>query len=77
VDAFFDELLGVRLPPTWVAELEVAGENSGVKMRGCGLVTINPPWQLDREITQWLPYLAQCLAQGPGATASLRWLVPE
>lgn len=77
VDAFFDELLGVRLPPTWVAELEVAGENSGVKMRGCGLVTINPPWQLDREIEQWLPNLAQCLAQGPGATASLRWLVPE
>ena len=77
VDAFFEELGALPLPPTWVAELTVAGEASALKMKGCGLVVLNPPWQLDRDVNSWLPGLATCLAQEPGGGATLRWLVPE
>ncbi len=77
LDAFFDELATLNLPPTWFAELAVAGEASGPKMRGCGVVVVNPPWQLDLEVQPWLPVAAKWLAQAPGATAHLRWLVPE
>ena len=77
VDAFFAELVALRPPPTWSAELTVVGPTSPVKMKGCGLVVINPPWQIDRELSPLLPWLASVLAQSPGGTADLRWLVPE
>jgi 23S rRNA (adenine2030-N6)-methyltransferase len=46
-------------------------------MRGCGLVVINPPWQIDRTIEPMLPFLVERLAQAPGGQSHLRWLVPE
>jgi 23S rRNA (adenine2030-N6)-methyltransferase len=76
-DDFFAELLALKLPPTLALELAIAGEGSGLKMRGCGLVVVNPPWQFDREVEQLLPALAELLAQAPGADATMHWLVPE
>jgi 23S rRNA (adenine2030-N6)-methyltransferase len=77
VDAFFAELLALAPPPTLVAELTVAGEGSALKMKGCGLVIINPPWQFDRAAGTLLDFLAVVLAQSPGGTARISWLVPE
>jgi 23S rRNA (adenine2030-N6)-methyltransferase len=77
VEAFFAELDALKLPPTLALELAVAGEASGLKMRGCGLVIVNPPWQFDRAAEDFLPSLAELLAQAPGAGAVIRWLVPE
>lgn len=76
-DAFLDEIVAMGPPPTWTAELTVAGPRSTLKMKGCGLVVVNPPWQVDREIAPLLPFLAHVLAQEPGGEAGLRWLVPE
>lgn len=76
-DAFLDGLVALRPPPTWTAELSVFGPDSPVKMKGCGLVVINPPWQTDRTAAELVPWLADVLAQGPGASAGLHWLVPE
>ena len=47
------------------------------KMKGCGLVVINPPWQFDREAEAVLGFLAAALAQAPGGAVTVRWLVPE
>lgn len=77
VDDFFAEPLALKLPPTLALELAIAGEGSGLKMRGCGLVVVNPPWQFDREAEMFLPALAKILAQAPGADATMNWLVPE
>jgi 23S rRNA (adenine2030-N6)-methyltransferase len=77
VDDFFAELLALELPPTLALELAIAGEGSGLKMRGCGLVVVNPPWQFDREVEMFLPALAELLAQSPGADTTMHWLVPE
>lgn len=77
VDAFADRLRALALPPTAVFELAVAGEGAGLKMRGCGLVVVNPPWQFEAEVTPALLELVPLLAQGPGATAACHWLVPE
>ncbi|MFA5265481.1 MAG: 23S rRNA (adenine(2030)-N(6))-methyltransferase RlmJ, partial [Opitutaceae bacterium] len=77
VDAFFERLQTLSLPPSWVAEVAIAGEYYGLKMRGCGLVVLNPPWQLDTEIKPWLGALASRLAQTKGAEARLAWLVHE
>lgn len=77
VDAFFDGLLALKLPPTLFLELMVADEDSALKMKGCGLVVLNPPWQFDREAGPMLAWLAEALAQERGAGARVRWLVPE
>jgi 23S rRNA (adenine2030-N6)-methyltransferase len=77
LDAFAEELLALRPPPTLVAELEIAGPGEGLRMRGCGLVIINPPWQFEQEARPVLEWMARELAQGPGARFTLRWIVPE
>lgn len=77
VNAFYSELLALKLPPTLELELTIAGERSLRKMKGCGLVVINPPWQFEREARAMLEWLAEALAQEPGGSAWLRWLVPE
>jgi 23S rRNA (adenine2030-N6)-methyltransferase len=77
VDDFFAELLALKLPPTLMLELAIAGEGRGLKMRGCGLAVVNPPWQFDRVVEKFLPALAELLAQAPGADTTVQWLVPE
>jgi 23S rRNA (adenine2030-N6)-methyltransferase len=77
VDAFFAEVFALKPPPTLIAELEIAGEQAGIKMRGCGLLVINPPWGFDRAVAPLLTFLGEALAQAPGARAKVSWLVPE
>lgn len=77
VDRFAEHLERLRPPPTWAAELTIAGERAGFKMNGCGVVVINPPWQLDREADGLLQWLAPVLARGEGGRAQLTWIVPE
>jgi 23S rRNA (adenine2030-N6)-methyltransferase len=77
VDAFFDDLMTLQLPPAFFYELTVAGPAHPLKMKGCGLVLINPPWELDRELAPAATWLAEMLAQDRGGRAELRWLVRE
>jgi 23S rRNA (adenine2030-N6)-methyltransferase len=77
VDAFFRELAMLRLPPTAAFELTIAGDASALKLRGCGVVVVNPPWQFDRTAEELLSVLSGKLAQEGGARAETVWLVPE
>lgn len=77
VDEFFAGLKTLRLPPTLVAELAIADDTAPIKMKGCGLVILNPPWQFDREAEPVLAFLAQALAKAPGGGGRMTWLVPE
>jgi len=77
IDVFFRELIARNLPPTFAIELTVVGPAHPMKMKGSGLVVINPPWQIDRELAALASWLAEALAQAPGGGAGLRWLVNE
>lgn len=77
VEWFFAELARLKLPPTLVLELAVAGDASGLRMRGCGLVLLNPPWQFEEVARPLLEELGGLLAQGAGAEARAEWLVAE
>lgn len=61
--------------PVLVADLVVEPEGEG--LRGCGLAVINPPWRLEEEIEPAMRCLGRLLARAPGASADVRWLVPE
>ncbi|PTY04751.1 23S rRNA (adenine(2030)-N(6))-methyltransferase RlmJ [Opitutaceae bacterium EW11] len=77
VDRFFDQLLLTNPPPCFTAELMVAGEDSSLKMKGCGLLVLNPPWQIEREFAPAVEALPGLLAQGTGGGGRLVWLVRE
>jgi 23S rRNA (adenine2030-N6)-methyltransferase len=77
VDEFFGAVRALEPPPTLAAELAIAGDDSALKMKGCGLLILNPPWQFDRVAAPALEFLAGALAQAPGAGSRIEWLVPE
>ena len=77
VDAFFDDLRMLVLPPTFALELTVVGPAHPMKMKGSGLVVINPPWKLDQELAPAARWLAEALAQDAGGRAEFHWLVRE
>jgi 23S rRNA (adenine2030-N6)-methyltransferase len=77
VDQFFAAVRALAPPPTLAAELTIAGDFAPIKMKGCGLLVINPPWQFDGEAREILGFLATALAQAPGGSGRVDWLVPE
>ncbi len=77
VDEFHRNLIESSPPPTFHAELNIAGDGSQLRMKGCGLLVINPPWKIDAEIRSVLPFLVGRLQAGPGARTQSAWLVPE
>lgn len=46
-----------------VAELLLHPDNSMLRLNGCGIAIVNPPWQFDRGLAGWLPVLEGLLAQ--------------
>ncbi len=77
VDEFLGSVRALRPPPTVTMELTVAGADSPLKMKGCGLLVINPPWQFIAEVTDELEFLAEALEQEPGGGMRIEWIVPE
>jgi 23S rRNA (adenine2030-N6)-methyltransferase len=46
-------------------------------LNGSGLVVMNPPHRLDATLAELLPFLAERLAVGRGASHRLAWLAGE
>ncbi len=62
--------------PALAAELNIAGDGAQIRMKGCGLAVLNPPWRIEGEIAAMLPALKDLLAADAGASARSVWLVP-
>lgn len=77
VDAFFAAVRALNPPPALACELAIAGEASGLKMKGCGLLVLNPPWRFEDEARPVLEFLAGALAQEHGGGAAVEWVVRE
>ncbi len=68
---------GLEPPPAMIAELRVAGETAEMRMKGCGLLVLNPPWQIEAEFRALLPVLVERLKIDDAATMRVAWLVPD
>lgn len=77
IEEFFTRLRELNPPPTLACEIEIAGETSAIKMRGCGLLVINPPWQFEAAARTVADFLAGALPQAPGGAANVTWIVNE
>lgn len=64
-------------PPALCAELQIAADSAQVRMKGCGLLVLNPPWRIEQEFRAVLPTLEKLLRQDGGAEARVSWTVPE
>jgi 23S rRNA (adenine2030-N6)-methyltransferase len=76
-EEFKERLLQLNPPPTLCAELQIASESSAVRMKGCGLIVINPPWQVDAQLREILAALVPILRIDEAGSGRITWLVPE
>jgi 23S rRNA (adenine2030-N6)-methyltransferase len=63
--------------PALYAEIAIAGDGSQLRMKGCGLLVLNPPWRIEEEFRAVLPVLADRLRVDAGGGHDCAWLVPE
>ena len=63
--------------PALYAELTIASDESQLRMKGCGLLVINPPWKLEAEARPLLDWLRQALAPDGAGSVRVDWLAPE
>lgn len=77
-DRFLADLAALPgVPPVLCAEMQIAADAAQVRMKGCGLAVLNPPWRIDGEFRAVLPALVEHLQLDAGATWRLDWPVPE
>ncbi len=76
VDFLQRKLSSAGLPGTLQIELNVLQANNRFGMTGSGMIVVNPPWMLEQQMTELLPWLVDKLGQSPEANFKLRWLSP-
>ena len=77
VRRFKRELRDRGVPKLLAAELMVRGGNDPNVLNGTGLVLLNPPFELDRQLEVLMRFLAGRLALEPGGGSSVDWLNGE
>jgi 23S rRNA (adenine2030-N6)-methyltransferase len=55
------------IPSIIAAELLIRRPNDTARLNGCGLLIVNPPWTLEKDLAVLLPALADLLGQDAGA----------
>ncbi|NJA04250.1 23S rRNA (adenine(2030)-N(6))-methyltransferase RlmJ [Methylomonas sp. MED-D] len=75
-ERFMRLLVATGIPKQLRIEHCVAADTAGRGMTGAGMVFFNPPWQLDRQAEELLPWLDGVLAAGRGQWR-VDWQVPE
>ena len=76
-EPFWRWLHGCGAKQVLAAELAVRAENSPLRLNGCGVVLLNPPWKLDQSLAAALPALAQLLGEDGQGAWRLQWLKRE
>jgi 23S rRNA (adenine2030-N6)-methyltransferase len=76
ITAFARRLARTGIAKILRAELIVAPAADASRLRGSGLIVVNPPWTLHDELKRLLPALSERLTTAGGA-ATLDWLANE
>jgi 23S rRNA (adenine2030-N6)-methyltransferase len=65
------------IPKILRAELTVGQASEQNRLFGSGLLVVNPPWRLERDLTVMMPALSLALRRTAVGTANVDWLVHE
>jgi 23S rRNA (adenine2030-N6)-methyltransferase len=71
VERYERALRATGIAPIATYEMRVAHERRGGGLTGGGVFVINPPWQLDVELRESLPWLTERLAVDHGASSRI------
>jgi 23S rRNA (adenine2030-N6)-methyltransferase len=74
---FLERMQATGIRRQLVVELAVERDDTPGALNGSGLLIINPPWQLDEELTLALPELHAILALPGRGRWRVDWLLPE
>jgi len=77
IQPFYRWLKACTAKNVLIAELLVRTDNSSLRLNGCGMAILNPPWQFDRQLEEILPVLAQLLGDNGQAQQKVEWLLVE
>lgn len=66
-----------RRAPALNVVFPVHVEDAPGRLNGCGMLILNPPWQIEHEIEPALAFLHPILSREPGTRVGIEWLVPE
>lgn len=77
VAALKREIVASGVEKLLCAELFVHRPGDPRRLNGCGLLVVNPPYQLDERLRVLLPFLVERLGQSPDACFNLTWLATE
>jgi 23S rRNA (adenine2030-N6)-methyltransferase len=58
-------------------ELLLHPDNSALRLNGCGMIIVNPPWKFDLTLAELLPALREHLAEGRFGQHRVEWLTGE
>lgn len=57
-----------------VGELLLHPDNSALRLNGCGMAIVNPPWKFEKQLEELLPALESLLSQGRFGQHRIEWL---
>jgi 23S rRNA (adenine2030-N6)-methyltransferase len=60
--------------PTLLSELWLYPRDSRVALNGSGMLIVNPPWQTEGRMREWLPELAATLGAGASGGTNVKML---
>jgi 23S rRNA (adenine2030-N6)-methyltransferase len=73
-DAWHAQFARAVAAPTLVSQLWLYPRDSRVALNGSGLLIVNPPWQIEAAMREWLPELATLLGAGAFGGSEVRML---
>lgn len=76
IELFYDDFCRAGFERMLALELLVYPELAPDRLNGCGMLIVNPPWQVDDELREALPVLQECLGRG-GGSSSVSWLAGQ
>jgi 23S rRNA (adenine2030-N6)-methyltransferase len=76
-DDLAKRLRRLGIPKILRAELIVSAVSDPIRLNGCGLILVNPPWTLETELSAIMPMLAGLLGRDRKAGFTLDWLAAE
>jgi 23S rRNA (adenine2030-N6)-methyltransferase len=72
-EAFGRRVMRLGIPKILRAELTIRPVGAGT-LGACAMLLVNPPWTIEAELAQLMPYLARVLAQGNTGRYRVDWL---
>jgi 23S rRNA (adenine2030-N6)-methyltransferase len=63
-----------KIPNVLNAQLLLHPDNSALRLNGCGMVIVNPPWKFDQQLKELLRVLREHLTQGRFGQHDVEWL---